>query len=110
MTEPFEYNGRTYTFTKSGNEYTIFRDDGMQAWDTYRQAHWVGEEETAPFAAYKPAFSNLTECKQAIRGERPSTYYHCLVFAATAYAAAKIAELEDADAANRHPEPVTPNP
>ena len=101
MPTPFEFAGRFYRFTRSGNEYRIERDDGLIAWDTYPIG--LSPLSFGPvkvYHAYSPAFATVTECKAAIRGERQPTYYHRLVFAETAYQAAKIAEQEDVDHAN----------
>ena len=86
-TQPWEFAGRFYTFRREPGQVVIVRDDGMMGFDIY-PTH-------AGYHAYTPSFPNIAEAKQALMGERPSTYYHRLVFAATAYAAAKIAEEED---------------
>lgn len=104
MTKPFEFDGRQYTFQRSGNEYIIWQDDGLRAWDVCQTYVSVPNASlSAPgmteyqrnYHAYTPAFATVEECKQALRGERPSTYYHRLVFAASAYQAARIAKEED---------------
>jgi hypothetical protein len=81
MPQPFEFDGRFYTFRREPGQVTIVRDDGLIAWDTY--AVWRYQDGPT-FHAYSPAFANIAECKQALRGERPDTYHHHLVFAASA--------------------------
>lgn len=92
---PFTHDGRTYVFKRQGNEYTITRDDGLVAWDTYGTGNGAKALGLPPYHAYKPAFPTVRECQAAIRGERTSTYYHKLIFAASAYQAQKIREEED---------------
>lgn len=95
MSKPFAHNDRTYTFERDGNSYTIRRDDGLVAWDVYGTGNGAKALGLPPYHAYKPAFPTVRECQAALRGERPSTYYHRLIFAASAYQAAKIAEEEN---------------
>lgn len=102
MSKPtvFEHDGRQYTFKRHGDHYIITRDDGLTAWDVY-PTQWFDFDICdirRGYHAYRPAFVTIAECQQAIRGERPSTYYHRLIFAASAYQAAKIAEEKDRNA------------
>ena len=95
MSKPFTHQGREYRFERSGNMVTITRDDGLVAWDVYGTGNGAKALGLPPYHAYKPAFPTVRECQAALRGERPSTYYHRLIFAASAYQAARVAEEED---------------
>ena len=111
MTTPFAHDDHSYTFVKRGSEVIPVRDDGAMPWSTYR-SYTVKDGIAIPtIHAYSPALATQRECKQLIvTGKTESTSVHRIVWALTQYDAQRIREQEDIDAANRHPEPATPNP